>query len=166
MIDEHDVGISDYRALAAFRYQIRRFLRFSEETAREAGIEPQQYLVMLAVKGLPEGVRGRVAEIAERLQLQHHSTVELVDRLEKQALVQRKRSPVDRREVLVSITTKGEKLLRELATKHKQQLKQDGPELLQSLRKVLGSSAKKSTTAHAVTSAPRTRARQGARLKT
>lgn len=129
---------SDFRALAEFRYHIRRFLRFSEQCARDAGIEPQQYLLMLAIKGLPDGVRPRVGEIAERLQIQHHSTVELIDRLEKQAYVQRSRSPEDRREVNVSLTTKGEKLLRELALSHREQLVSLAPQLLQSLRRVVG----------------------------
>lgn len=143
MNDDRDPAISEYRALATFRYHIRRFLRFSEEAARKAGIEPQQYLLMLAVKGLPEGVRATVGEVAERLQLQHHSTVELVNRMEKQGLAQRQPSPADRREVLVCITTKGEKLVRRLAAKHQLQLKENGPELLHALRKVLGAGAKR-----------------------
>ncbi len=128
----------DYAALAEFRYQIRRFLHFSEKAARESGIEPQQYQLLLAVKGLPQDARARVGEIAERLQIQHHSTVELVDRMEKQGFVQRKRSPEDRREVLVSLTAKGERLLQELAMHHAQELRTAAPELLASLRRIVG----------------------------
>jgi len=76
-----EVTIDDYRGLGEFRYQIRRFLRFSEQVAREAGIEPQQHQLLLAIKGLPEGVVASISILAERLQIQHHSAVELVDRL-------------------------------------------------------------------------------------
>src|SRR5881409_2559150 len=88
---------ADYQALAEFRYQIRRFLRFSEQMARAAGIEPQQHQLLLAVKGLPEGRRAIIGELADRLQLQHHSVVELVDRLEERGFVQRNRDEGDQR---------------------------------------------------------------------
>lgn len=130
-------GEDDFRALAEFRYQVRHFLRFSEGAAREAGLEPQHYLMMLAIKGLPAGMRSRVGELAERMQLQHHSTVELVDRLARQKLVQRQRSSDDRREVLVTLTEKGEKLVRQLAMAHKQHLQSEGPKLLKVLRTVV-----------------------------
>ena len=91
----------NYKAMAEFRYQIRRFLRFSEETARAGGLEPQQYQLMLAIKGMAGDVRGRIGEIAERLQIQHHSTVELVDRLARRGLIKRRRSESDRREVFL-----------------------------------------------------------------
>jgi DNA-binding MarR family transcriptional regulator len=136
--DERLAEAVDYGALAEFRYQIRRFLRFSEEAAREAGVEPQQYQLLLAVKGLPPGARARVGELAERLQIQHHSAVELVDRMEKQGLALRKRSPEDRREVLVALTAKGERLLQELALHHLEELRTAAPELTASLRKVIG----------------------------
>src|SRR5579884_61968 len=103
----------DYRAMAEFRYQIRKFLRFSEQVARSVGMKPQQYQLMLALKGLPEGTQGSIGEIAERLQIQHHSTVELVDRLAAKNLVRRKRGGTDRRQVLLELTAKGEKVLRE-----------------------------------------------------
>ena len=127
----------NYRAMAEFRYQIRRFLRFSEHAAREAGLEPQQYQLMLAVKGLPDGEKPRIGDIAERLQIQHHSTVELVDRLSKRTLVRRRRSDNDRREVLLELTPKGERLLQELAVHHRAETREMGPELVMSLKKVL-----------------------------
>jgi DNA-binding MarR family transcriptional regulator len=71
----------DFKAMAELRYQIRRFLRFSESAARQAGIEPQQHQLLMAVRGLPDGLRPTVGVLAERMQLQHHSTVELIDRL-------------------------------------------------------------------------------------
>ena len=73
----------DFQALAEFRYQIRRFLYFSEEAARRAGIEPQQHQLLLAIKGLPTALRPTIRTLAERMQLQHHSAVELIDRLER-----------------------------------------------------------------------------------
>ena len=82
---------SDYQALAELRYQIRRFLHFSEQAARNAGLEPQQHQLMLALKGLPEGVRPRIGELAERLQIQHHSAVELINRLAAAGYVKRGR---------------------------------------------------------------------------
>jgi DNA-binding MarR family transcriptional regulator len=141
----HEVSMSrrassyqpNFRAMAEFRYQIRRFLRFSEETARAAGLEPQQYQLLLALKGLPEGVRGRIGEVAERLQIQHHSTVELVDRLARRGLVRRRRGHRDRREVLLELTAKGDRVLHELALRHRAELSETGPGLVGALQKVL-----------------------------
>ncbi len=75
--------LSDYQALAEFRHQIRKFLRFSEQAVQAAGLERGQYQLMLAIKGIPEGVRPRIRELADRMHIQHHSAVELVNRLEK-----------------------------------------------------------------------------------
>lgn len=127
----------NYRAMAEFRYQIRRFLRFSEHAARESGLEPQQYQLMLAVKGSIEEERPRIGDIAERLQIQHHSTVELVDRLSKRNLVRRRRSENDRREVFLELTPKGHRLLQELALHHRSEIREMGPALVSALRKVL-----------------------------
>lgn len=130
-------GQPNFRAMAEFRYQIRRFLRFSERAAREAGLEPQQYQLLLAVKGLPNGDKSRIGDVAERLQIQHHSTVELVDRLSKRSLVRRRRSENDRREVMLELTPKGERLLQELALHHRNEIREMGPELVAALKKVL-----------------------------
>jgi DNA-binding MarR family transcriptional regulator len=127
----------NYKAMAEFRYQIRRFLRFSEETARAAGLEPQQYQLMLALKGMPEDARHRIGEVAERLQIQHHSTVELVDRLARRGLIKRRRSETDRREVLLDLTSRGEKLLQELALNHRSELRELAPSLVSALKKVV-----------------------------
>src|SRR5580765_1281508 len=83
---------AEFRALAEFRYRIRLFLNGSEEAARNADLEPQQYLLMLALRGLPPGHEPSIREIAERLQLRHHSVVELVDRLERRQFLRRDRS--------------------------------------------------------------------------
>src|SRR5271165_634207 len=115
MNDNHrEVKAAEYRALADFRYQIRRFLRFSEEAARQAGLEPQHHQLMLAVKGTPENIEPTIGHLAECLQIQHHSAVELVDRLVKRGLIQRIRGEEDRREVHVKLTAKGERLLKHL----------------------------------------------------
>jgi DNA-binding MarR family transcriptional regulator len=132
-----EVSSHEYRALAEFRYQIRRFLRFSEDAARAAGLEPQQHQLLLAVKGLPEGSRCTISEIAERLQIQHHSTVELVDRLVKHGYVQRRRDAADRRQVLLQVTARGERILRELAVHHEEVLRRLGPALISSLRRMM-----------------------------
>jgi DNA-binding MarR family transcriptional regulator len=92
---------------------------------------------MLAIKGLPEGTRASIGELAERLQLQHHSTVELVDRLVKRRLVQRKRAETDRRQVMVSLTPRGEKMLLELSLHHREELLSMGPVLVTALRKLM-----------------------------
>ncbi len=142
-----EINSSDYQSLAEFRYHIRRFLRFSEQAAREAGVEPQQHQLMLAVKGMPDGVLATISELAERLQIQHHSTVELVDRLAKRGFVSRKRGSEDRRQVIVQLSAKGEKLLRDLSLHHRDELKEEGTELISSLRKLMTSLGKPARTA-------------------
>jgi len=127
----------DYESLAEVRYQIRRFLRFSEQAARAAGLEPHQHQLMLALKGLPRGLRPRVAELAERLQIRHHSTVELVNRLAARGYVTRQPGAGDRREVLLSLTPKGEKVLRELSLDHRAELRLQGPILMAALKRAI-----------------------------
>src|ERR1700723_35221 len=102
------LDLSDYQALAEFRHQIRKFLRFSERAVRAAGGEVGQYQLMLAIKGMPEGVRPRIRELANRMHVEHHSAVELVNRLESGGYVRRERAKEDRREVLLALTPKGE----------------------------------------------------------
>ncbi|HUK24268.1 MAG TPA: MarR family winged helix-turn-helix transcriptional regulator [Terriglobales bacterium] len=127
----------DYQSLAELRHQIRRFLHFSEQAARGAGLEPRQHQLMLALKGLPPGTRPRIGELAERLQIQHHSMVELVNRLEARGYVKRKRAAKDRREVLLGLTPKGEKVLRGLTLYHRDELRTTGPELLSALKRAV-----------------------------
>ena len=131
------LSLHDYRALADFRYQLRRFLSFSNEAARAAGLEPRQHQLLLAVKGMPEGVEATVGTIAERLQTQHHSTVELVDRMENRGLVRRLRSAGDRRRVLVSLTARGEALLARLSAVHRAEVRSVGPRLLRALESIV-----------------------------
>jgi DNA-binding MarR family transcriptional regulator len=129
----------DYESLAELRYQIRRFLRFSEQAARKAGLEPQQHQLMLALKGLPHGTIPRIGELAERLQIQHHSAVELANRLATGGYVRRHHGDMDRRVVLLSLTPKGEKVLRELSLHHKAELRLRGPELIAALKRAMHS---------------------------
>ncbi|GAC1435905.1 MAG: helix-turn-helix domain-containing protein [Ktedonobacteraceae bacterium] len=137
MRDEEIISLSDYQALAEFRYQIRRFLRFSEQTSRSGGLEPQQYQLLLAVKGMPKEKRATVGELAERLQLQHHSTVELIDRLSDRGFVQRQRDEEDQRRVLIFITPVGEEILQTLAEASLVELRSTGPTLVQALDALL-----------------------------
>jgi DNA-binding MarR family transcriptional regulator len=125
----------DYESLADLRHQIRCFLHFSERAARAAGLEPHQHQLLLALKGLPSGVRPRVRELAERLQIQHHSTVELVNRLAAGGYVNRTRGACDRREVLLSLTAKGERVLKELSLHHRAELRTQGPILIAALKR-------------------------------
>jgi DNA-binding MarR family transcriptional regulator len=134
---EKALTLADYESLAELRYQIRRFLRFSEQAAREAGLEPRQHQLMLTLKGLPTGIRPRIGELAERLQIRHHSAVELVNRLAAGGYVRRHRGGEDRREVLLSLTAKGEKILRELSLHHKDELRMRGPALVAALKRAM-----------------------------
>jgi DNA-binding MarR family transcriptional regulator len=129
--------LSDYQALAEFRYQIRKFLHFSEKAVQASGLERGQYQLMLAIKGIPEGVRPRIRELATRMQIQHHSAVELVNRLEAGGFVRRDRAQDDRREVLLALTPKGEKVLAELAMHHHEELQSAAPKLVTALRRVM-----------------------------
>jgi DNA-binding MarR family transcriptional regulator len=127
----------DYHALAEFRYQVRRFLAFSEREARAAGLESQQHQLLLAIKGLPKGQRPTIGILAERLQVRHHSAVELVDRLVERRLATRRRSDVDGREVLIQVTVRGEQLLRRLSQAHKDELRSMGPSLVRALEAII-----------------------------
>jgi DNA-binding MarR family transcriptional regulator len=134
---KQDLALSDYQALAESRYQIRRFLHYSEQAARAMDLEPQQHQLMLALKGLPEGMRPTIGTVAERLQIQHHSTVELVNRLSLGGLVKRTRAGSDQRVVLLLLTPKGEKVLRELSLGHQAELRNQGPALVAALERTM-----------------------------
>lgn len=144
------ISNADYRSLAGFRYEIRKFLAFSEQAAREAGIEPQQHQLLLAVRGLPEGTRPTIRAVAERLCVQHHTTVALVDKLENRGLIERERSSVDRREVLLRLTAEGEDMLRSLSALHRQQLRTVGPEMLAALQTIVSGQSKRRAASRSV----------------
>ena len=126
-----------YETLAAFRYALRKFLQFSAGAAEAAGLPPQQHQALLAIKGFPGRDYVTVGELAERLQLRHHSAVGLVDRLAKRRFVRRVPAAEDRRRVHVALTPAGEVVLERLSQAHLQELRQIGPEL----RRVLESTA-------------------------
>jgi|SRR5579864_7954531 len=129
--------LADYQALAEFRYQIRKFLHFSEQAVQTAGLERGQYQLMLAIKGMPEELRPRIRDVANRMHIQHHSAVELINRLESGGYVRRERAQDDRREVLLALTPKGEKVLSELALHHHEELRSSAPGLVAALRRVM-----------------------------
>jgi DNA-binding MarR family transcriptional regulator len=129
------LSTADYQALAEFRYQIRRFLRFSEQAARRAGLEPAQHQLLLAVKA--SAGEPTVGELAERLQLRHHSVVGLIDRLAEGGLVRRSRASGDRRQVRIRLTAKGEAVLGKLSLEHRSELGGAGSALAVSLRAIL-----------------------------
>lgn len=133
--------VPDYRSLAELRYQIRRFLHFSDQAARKAKLEPQQHQLLLAIKGLPAERRARIGELAERMQLQPHSTVELVNRLAARGFVRRHRSTKDRREVLLEVTSKGEQVLQRLSLDHSAELRTQGPVLVAALHLAMQTAA-------------------------
>lgn len=123
------ISKKEYEMLATFRYALRQFLRFSETAARQAGITPQQHQALLAVAGFPNQDQVTVSELAERLQIQHHSAVGLVDRMVMQDLVVREPGEVDRREVYISLTPQGSDILAQLSAAHRQELRRIGPQL-------------------------------------
>ena len=145
----------EYLALGEFRYQLRRFLRHMEEASRLLGANPQQYQLVLAVKGLPKGTAPTISQLAERMQLNHNSMVELVDRCEANHLLRRTRSASDRRQVTLSITPEGESLLRQLGVAARQELLDMGPVLVDAIQRLTGDAALKKDTA-VVAPRPRT----------
>lgn len=112
-----------YEALSEFRYQLRRFLHFSETAAKAEGLTAQQYLLLLHVRGFPGRDWATVGELAERLQIQHHGAVALLSRCEENGLVQRRKSLADQRQVEVHLMAKGRRHLERLAALHEAELK-------------------------------------------
>jgi DNA-binding MarR family transcriptional regulator len=111
-----------YETLATFRYELRRYLRYSEEVTRKHGVTPLQYQLLLQIKGYPDREWASVTELAERLQGKHHGVVALITRCESLGLVQRRVDEEDRRRVMVRLTDKGEKRLERLAELHRSEL--------------------------------------------
>ena len=139
-----DPSLADYRALAAFRYHLRGFLASSEQRARQAGLEPQQQQLLLAIKGLPERHAPTIGVLADRLQIRHHTVVELLDRLVAKGLVVRTRATADRRQVRITLTRTGEERLALLARDTLQALAETGRPLQQALRDVIAHAARSS----------------------
>src|SRR3954471_11800973 len=146
LLDDKEMSAEDYRSLADWRYRIRQFLAFTERAAREAGLEPQQYQLLLMIKGLPPPLNPTISVLADRMAVRHHSMVELVDRLVERGLVRRERGSADRREgagavsprergsparrgVLVVLPAAAERVARRISLKHHRQLKSAAPSL-------------------------------------
>ena len=132
----------EYKALAELRYRIRRLLQEGDNTAHEAGLEAQQYLLLLAIRGLPEGLEATIRTLAERLLLRHHSTVELIDRLETRGYVKRVRGREDRRQVLVVLLPRGEKLLEKVVGQRLIELRSHGRALVEAISSILEARAR------------------------
>jgi DNA-binding MarR family transcriptional regulator len=132
-----EITTAEYQALAELRYLIRKFVGEGDAVARAAGVEPQQYLLLLALRGLPEGTEATIRTLADRLALKHHSAVELIDRLEAHGYVRRSRSRDDRRRVLVALLPRGEKLLEQVARDRIGELRSSGAALVNAISALL-----------------------------
>jgi DNA-binding MarR family transcriptional regulator len=132
-----EITTDEYRALAELRYRIRHFLHEGDAVAQAAGLEPQQYLLLLTIRGLPPGGEATIRTLAERLALKHHSVVELIDRLETHGYVRRSRGRDDRRRVLVSLLPRGERLLEQVARHRIGELRSTGHEFVRAIDRLL-----------------------------
>ena len=128
---------SDYQAMAELRYRVRLFLREGDAAARSNGLEPQQYLLLLAIRGMPDGSTAKIQSLANSLLIRHHSAVELVDRLEKNGSVRRARGKADRREVFVSLLPKGQRVLERIVQQRISELRAGGRQLIRAIDAVL-----------------------------
>ncbi|MBE0623081.1 MAG: MarR family transcriptional regulator [Burkholderiales bacterium] len=120
--DARPLNKRDFETLADFRYQIRKFVRFSEQLALKHGIKPQQYQLLLQIRGYPGRDWATVGELAERLQSQHHGVVALISRCEKLGLVERHRSSEDKRRIEIRLLAKGNNLVNKIARLHRAEL--------------------------------------------
>jgi DNA-binding MarR family transcriptional regulator len=128
----YNLVTADYGRLAAFRYALRRFLRFSEGAAAAVGLTGRHYQAMLVLRACPDGERLTINDLAQRLLIKHNSAVELVDRLVRDALVVREPSSADRRKVELRLTSRGRQVLAKLAAVHRAELQRVGPILKRS----------------------------------
>jgi DNA-binding MarR family transcriptional regulator len=124
------------KSLAEFRFELRRFLHFSECAALEAGLQPQQHQLLLQVAGAPEQTAVTIAYAAERLGLKHNSVVELTDRSEREGLLKRTVDPEDRRRAILQLSHKGRQLLRRLSSEHARELLELAPQLMRALKNI------------------------------
>jgi DNA-binding MarR family transcriptional regulator len=124
------------QTLADFRFELRRFLQFSEGAAMEAGLQPQQHQLLLQVAGAAEGTAVTIACAAHRLGLKHNSTVELVDRSEQEDLIERTVDKEDKRRAILRLTRKGRQILQRLSGDHARELNEMAPRLVRALRRV------------------------------
>lgn len=127
---------AEYEALADFRYLLRKFLRFSKDFLKaKAGLNPEQYEALLAIKAFP-GNSLTILQLSERLQIKHHSAVNIADRLAERKLIRRQTGKQDRRERYLELTTKGEKLIEEMASMHHAELSRRSEEMIKALQRL------------------------------
>ena len=149
---------SEYAALAEFRFRIREFLRGSDSAAEAAGLEPQQYQMLLAIRGLPPHLKASIRELADRLRLRHHSAVGLIDRLEVGGYVRRSRGSRDQRQVWVTLLPKGRRALERVVRQRLHELRGSGHALINALTSILKQS---NTVAHSQRRVTGSRGREG-----
>ena len=137
MPDSSTVTKTEYEALAEFRYTLRRFLHFSKNAAEEVGVTPQQHQALLAIMGFPDREKITIGELAERLQIRHHSAVGLVNRLETENLIDRTPALNDRRQVFISLTGHGLSVLEQLSNTHREELRLLAPQLRLLLERII-----------------------------
>jgi DNA-binding MarR family transcriptional regulator len=142
------ITTDEYRGLAELRHRIRQFLHDGDVVTRAAGLEPQQYLMLLTIRGLPEGEESTIRTLSERVALKHHSAVELIDRLEGHGYVRRNRSRDDRRRVIVSLLPRGERILEEVARHRISELRSNGHQLVRAIRRLLAQTREPRTSKH------------------
>jgi DNA-binding MarR family transcriptional regulator len=138
-----ELNLAQLQRLAEFRFQLRRFLHFSNVAAEEAGLRNQQYQMLQCVGGMPDDMAPTIANVAARMLLKHNSAVELVDRAIDQGLMRRSSDPFDHRRILLRVTPEGERLLASLAEFHMRELEQSGPELVRALHRVLNGGSRR-----------------------
>jgi len=137
LVDTPDEPLTDqeFEALSAFRYEIRRFLAFSETNARAAGLTVQQHQALLAIRG--ELGTSSIGTVAERLLIEHHSASELIKRLEGRGLVLRERDPVDRRRVTLRLTQEAQEILTRLSAIHRAEIRRMQPTVSRLLNRLV-----------------------------
>ena len=133
----HRITDLEYRALAEFRYRIRLFLEASEKAARSIKLEPEQYQLLLAIRGMPPGREVTIQALAEQLRVRHNTVVERVDRLVGTGLLTRRHGSADGRVALVALRVRGARLLERLAKRRLAELRLTGPDLVRALSKVI-----------------------------
>jgi DNA-binding MarR family transcriptional regulator len=136
-LPDDDLTSAEYQALGEFRYQIRRFLHFSEEAAKADGLEPQQHQILLAIRACRAPDGPTIGKLAERLLIRHHSAVGLIDRLAERGLLDRVKDSEDSRQVHIQLTPEGAAKLRRLSDGHREELSRTGPLLVEALGKLL-----------------------------
>ena len=127
----------DYDALAEFRYLLRKFLRFSKDFLRTTvGLNSEQYEALLAIKAFPSPDGLTISQLSDRLQVKHHSAVNIVDRLVERKLITRRAGETDRRRRHLELTVKGEKLIEELAAVHRKEMRTRSNEMIRALERL------------------------------